>query len=509
MASPQPPPEPDASALRVEVDRLAGLDLTDYAAERRAAAHKQGVSLGDLERAVREARQRRAAAARAAQAATSNAPSVLTEMHLADAFVEAYAQRFYRWVQVWRRWHVWDGRVWAPDRTVHVFDAVRQHAKRWAEIGVHDRDRAMLGSRTTVAAVEALARGYPDISMVPEQWDVAPWLLNTPGGVVDLRTGATAPHDATLYMSKLTRGSVTAEPWWESAPRWRMFLHEMTGGNTDVQSYLQRFAGYACTGSAREHALAFMYGSGGNGKGTFANALEHALGDYAIALPEGFLAEQRGGDRHPTELSDLHGMRFAFASETEAGSRWNEVRLKTLTGGDRVRARSMHRDFFEFAPSHTLLVLGNHPPQLRSVDQAIRRRLQVVPLTHTAAEIDLELPDVLAAEADGVLSWAVEGARAWLEYGLCPPETVTAASESYFDAQDPIAEWIESSCTTSRTSCASPRDLYQSYASFVDGRGETVLSARRFGDELEKRGFARAKVTGGRRVHRGIDVVWE
>jgi len=304
------------------------------------------------------------------------------------------------------------------------------------------------------------------------------------------------------YMTKLTKGQPFGSEWWGRAPRWASFLGELTGGDLELQDYLQRLAGYGCTGSAREHALPFLLGPGGNGKGTFAGALIHALGDYGHAMPEGFLAEQHG-ERHPSELARLCGVRFAVASETEAGSAWNEARLKTLTGGDRIAAREMRQDFFEFEPSHTLIVLGNNAPTIRSVDDAIRRRIQVVPLTRRVQKPDLELPAKLAAEADGILTWAIAGAVAWIDGGLRPPRCVLDASATYFDSQDDLIEWIEQECTTGPERMGGPTALHGSYRRFMEERNQIPLGRKRFGNELEKRGFRRDKVN-EERVHLGI-----
>ena len=167
-------------------------------------------------------------------------------------------------------------------------------------------------------------------------------------------------------------------------------------------------AGYALTGVTHEHALFFACGTGGNGKSTFLNAIASCVGDYHRAAPIETFTESNN-DRHPTDLAGLRGARMVTAIETEEGRHWAESRIKTLTGGDKIAARFMRQDFFEYTPQFKLLIAGNHKPSLRSVDEAIRRRLHLIPFVVTIppAERDAELPDKLESERPGILAWMI------------------------------------------------------------------------------------------------------
>ena len=208
-------------------------------------------------------------------------------------------------------------------------------------------------------------------------------------------------------------------------------------------------AGYCLTGVTTEHALFFLYGTGANGKSVFANTLTEIMGDYAtVAAMDMFMATH--GDRHPTDMAGLRGARIVTSIETEQGSRWAESKLKALTGGDKITARFMRQDFFEFIPQFKLLIVGNHKPSIRNVDEAMRRRLHMIPFTVTIppAKRDRRLPDRLLAERDGILAWALRGCLEWQETGLRPPEAVMAATEDYFEAEDALGRWIEERCET-------------------------------------------------------------
>ena len=286
-----------------------------------------------------------------------------------------------------------------------------------------------IASAKTVAAVERLAKADRRIAATVDQWDADPWLLNTPGGVVDLRDGGYRLHNPADYITKI---SGTAPDPSRPIPHWLAFLERVTAADAELIAFLQRIAGYCLTGSTSEHALFFLYGTGSNGKSTFLNAITGVIGGYCRTAPiETFTASP--SDRHPTDLAGLRGARLVTAVETEEGRRWAESKIKALTGGDKIAARFMRQDFFEYTPQFKLLIAGNHKPGLRSVDEAIRRRLHLIPFTITipAEERDLGLPDKLKAEAPGILNWMIDGCLQWQQIGLAPPKVVTDATAAY------------------------------------------------------------------------------
>lgn len=174
----------------------------------------------------------------------------------------------------------------------------------------------------------------------------------------------------------------------------------------------------------------------------FVNTLFTLLGDYAANAPMDTFMESRG-DRHPTDLAGLRGARFVGATETEQGRRWNESKIKEITGGDRVSARFMRQDFFTYLPQFKLVIAGNHKPALRNIDEAMRRRLHLIPFTLTVPpeKRDKSLSTKLLQERDGILAWALEGCLAWQRDGLKPPKCVVDATDEYFDEEDTIGEF--------------------------------------------------------------------
>ena len=286
-------------------------------------------------------------------------------------------------------------------------------------------------------------------------------------------------------MTKIT--AVGPDGDWES---WHQFLDEVTDGDEELQLFLQRMAGYALSGNTSAHALFFLYGTGANGKSVLIDTIASVLGDYHRTAPiETFTASH--GDRHPTDLAGLRGARLVTAIETEEGRRWAEARIKQLTGGDKIAARFMRQDFFEFTPQFKLVIAGNHKPGLRSVDEAIRRRFHLVPFAVTipAERRDDTLKEKLTAEWPGILDWMIRGCLQWQEKGLAPPEAVTAATAAYLEAEDAIAAWIEECCEIEQDHWESSADLFSSWKMCAERAGENAGSAKRFGQALETRGI--------------------
>ena len=427
-------------------------------------------------------------------------PPEFSDESLALAYAEQYSDRL-RFVAAWSRWFVWDGARWLPDETLRAFDLARSIC-RAAAARCPAKYRKSLASASTVAAVASLARADRRLAATVDQWDGDPWALNTPDGVVDLRTGMMREHRREDYMTKVTAVSPGGD-----CPLFRSFLRDITGGDDALVAYLKRLAGYALTGSTREEQVTFLHGSGANGKSKFIGALAGMLGDYHRTAPIEAFSESHT-DRHPTELAMLRGARLVTASETQDGRRWAETRIKTLTGGDRIAARFMRQDFFEFQPTFKLVVVGNHKPGLRSVDESIRRRLHLVPFAVTIPpeKRDPDLGAKLKAEWPGILQWAIEGCLEWQRVGLAPPAAVLNATEGYLIDQDSVGQFVEERCVVGDPDdIEEVRVLYGAYKSWSQVTGEHAGSMTSFSQNLESRGFVRERHPRTRRkVFRGI-----
>jgi putative DNA primase/helicase len=423
-----------------------------------------------------------------------------TEDALALAFTRRY-HRDWRYVAAWGRWLVWDGQRWRNEDTLAATDLIRSVCRQTAVRAEDRKVAAKLASSGTVGGVERLARADRRHAATTDEWDADPWLLNTPGGVVDLKTGRMRANDRADRMTKIT----TATPRGE-CPQWRSFLSDVTGGDQNLQAYLQRMVGYALTGSTREHALFFLYGTGANGKSVFVNTLADILGDYATNAPMDTFMETRT-DRHPTDMAGLRGARFVAAIETEQGKRWAESKLKNLTGGDKIAARFMRQDFFEFFPQFKLFVAGNHKPAIRNIDEAMKRRLHLIPFTITVPpeKRDKHLQQKLLAERDGILAWALEGCLAWQRLGrLDPPQLVLDATDEYFEAEDALGRWMDERCLRVGTAKSLTAELFTDWKQWAEAAGEFVGSQKRFADLLLTRGLEKWRNGMGLRGFQGI-----
>ena len=265
----------------------------------------------------------------------------------------------------------WDGVRWQKDTTLHTFDRVR---------GLCEQAKTKVKA-TTVAAIERLAKADRRLAATTAQWDANCRVLNTAGddgaAAFDLHTGVGRDPDPLDYITKKTAAAAHRPG---PAPLW---THSSAASPTtiaELQGFLQRYVGYCCTGFTAEHVFVFAYGTGANGKSTFINTIAGILGDYAtVADMSTFIASNT--EHHPTDLAKLMGARLVVAQETQKGRRWDETKIKALTGGDKITARFMRQDFFDFVPTFKLFICGNHKPRLTSVDEAMRRRLLLVPFT--------------------------------------------------------------------------------------------------------------------------------
>ncbi|WP_230598364.1 phage/plasmid primase, P4 family [Xanthomonas albilineans] len=423
-----------------------------------------------------------------------------TEDALALAFTRRY-HRDWRYVAIWGRWLVWDGQRWRTEDTLAATDLIRSVCRHAAVHADNAKIATKLASAGTVSGVERLARADRRHAATTSEWDADPWLLNTPGGVVDLRTGRRRTHERADRMTKIT----TATPG-DGCPIWQKFLAEVTGQDNELQAYLQRMVGYALTGSTQEHALFFLYGTGANGKSVFVNTLATIFGDYAANAPMDTFMETRT-DRHPTDMAGLRGSRFVAAIETEQGRRWAESKLKNLTGGDKISARFMRQDFFEFFPQFKLFVAGNHRPAIRNIDEAMKRRLHLIPFTITvpAERRDKHLQEKLLNERDGILGWAVQGCLHWQRLGrLSPPQQVLQATEEYFEAEDALGRWINERCVRHANAKSLTAELFNDWKLWADDAGEFIGSQKRFADLLLNRGLEKWRNSTGLRGFRGV-----
>jgi putative DNA primase/helicase len=392
---------------------------------------------------------------------------------------------------------VWDGTRWKPDENETLMrrlalETARQLFAQAATLNDNQREawvKHSLSCERGAALKTAVefVKTVPGVKVTVKQLDRDPMLLNVENGTLDLNTGKLRPHNPLDLITKLA--PVTFDPTAE-CPRWLEFQRTICADDDDLIAFKQRAYGYTATGKTSEDALFIAYGSGANGKSTELDAVLGILGDYAnTAQFETFAVKKNEGVRN--DLADLVGARFVSASEGENRQRLAEGLVKQLTGGDVLKARFLHREFFRFKPEFKIWLATNHKPVINGTDGGIWRRIRLVPYSVTIApeKRDKRLREKLQAEKSGILNWILEGCKLWLEHGLGSAEAVTAATESYRQESDALLEFMTARCVVGEAHSELAGNLYAAYQHFCEESGEEAFSSTLFGRMLTERGY--------------------
>ncbi|MFO0919661.1 MAG: phage/plasmid primase, P4 family [Planctomycetaceae bacterium] len=432
-----------------------------------------------------------------------------------------------RYCSSMKKWFVWTGKRWTIDQAQSIPRWVRGCTdKLWESVEQINKDVGAdllnkmknwckyADSAQGIKNCIDVARSNTEVQLFPEHLDSNPWLLNCKNGTVDLKTGELTEHRREDMQTKITR--VAYDPDAE-CPVWERFILSVFGGNKDLVAYVQRLCGYWATGVIREQILPILWGSGSNGKTTFLNAIMDVLGrDYSMKAAQDFLMAKHG-DSHPTEKADLFGKRIVFCSETEEGRRLSESLVKELTGTERIRARRMREDFWEFEATHKVALVTNHKPVVTGGDHGIWRRIRLIefgvqfwdPHKGESGPPELrqdgELRERLMCEYPGILRWIIQGCQAWQVDGEMVPEFIKKQTEEYKGSQDIISQWMDECCDIRATASEKASDLYKSFRKYCESAGEYVISQKRFGGSLGDRGFK--KYEGKSFIYQGIELL--
>lgn len=391
------------------------------------------------------------------------------------------------------KWLSWDGSRWVmrPDDS-EAYQAAKQTIDAIQHNGDQRIARHILQSLSAnkLSAMVGLARRTRAMQVHVDQLDADGYSLNTPDGIVDLRTGNLLLPDPNAWHTKRT--GVGYDTAGGRPDGWLRFLDTTFGGDVELISYMQRLAGYAAMGVVSHHVLPFLLGAGQNGKTVFLEVLEMALGDYAIAAPATFLLERRS-EQHETEIARLRGARMVICSEIDQGSKFAEAKVKLLTGGDRLTARFMRQDHFDFTPSHTLFLMGNHQPTVEAGGPSFWRRLRLIPFMNRVPDSQKVsgLQQMLVRdEGPQILAWIVQGAVDVSRLGsLVDPPAVLQATEEYATEEDTLGRFVDECLKFgggdySRTQAAM---LSNTYTRWCRQNGEEELPTRVINRELSAR----------------------
>lgn len=417
-----------------------------------------------------------------------------TDYGNAERLVADYGPNL-RFCQPWKKWLCWNEKQWASDQTGEVVrlakatarriyreaaeieeDGPRKAAAKWA----HESERA-----ERIAAMVKLAQSEPGVPVLPNELDSDRWLLNCNNGTVDLRTGKLLPHQREHLITMLV--SVEYDPA-AKCPRWLRFLKEIFERHPDIIPFIQRAVGYSLTGDTREECLFLLWGIGRNGKGTFIKTVAAALGDYAGTADFSAFVHRHSDNGPRDDIANMMGKRFVSAQESREGAALAESLVKWLTGGDRVRARRLYENSYEFDPTHKIWLATNHKPIVRGTDPAFWSRIKLIPFEISfEGREDRTLKQTLLDESPGILAWAVKGCIEWQREGLNFPESVVRATQDYRHESDQVACFIWDCCVVGDFAQAKARPLYGAYRVWAEEAGEGILSETAFGSRVGER----------------------
>ncbi len=418
-----------------------------------------------------------------------------TDYYLATVFVEL-VKNTVRWSPQWG-WLQFDGRRWKrvseAEIISHAIDALTHYFLQLIPICGGEKRQVLFKiaykcqSKHKVHNAVEVAKGVLKVEI--SEFDTHPYLLNCLNGVVDLRTGELLPHDPKLMLTQLC--PVNYNPQAE-APQWEKFLRDVFLEDEQLVAFVQRALGYSLTGDTKEQVFFICWGNGANGKSTLLTTIQKILGDYAKSVArDALLKRERRGDSHPTAIADLVGCRFALLQETEEGKYLDASLVKALTGGDKIKARFMHKDYFEFTPNFKPWLCTNYKPIVTDTTYALWRRLILIPFRAVFDEKrrDPEMPQKLWQEKEGILAWLIRGCLRWQEEGLNPPPVVREATKAYQTEMDVIQQWLEDCCVADPHAITPLADLYDSYQKWCKEREEEPMSKRKFANRLTEKWY--------------------
>jgi putative DNA primase/helicase len=427
---------------------------------------------------------------------------IMTDAGAADAFSAAYGGQL---IYSNKQWYQKQKQVFVPIGEEIVQGIAKEFLQK--QLGgvssfMGGPPKACLSRGRTNATVELSRK---PLHVGPELIDGNKDVIGLPdGSLLKIgRDGIGITRDQSSIVTKRLGATFTQNA---SCPLWLNFLDRIFEGRTDVIRFIQRAVGYSLTASVEEQCLFILIGGGANGKSTFLGTLHHLFGEYATTIPMQSLMVQINGDKQGHDLASLVGKRFVSASEGEIGQKLAESKIKLMTGKDPISCRGLYKDFTVLYPQFKLWLMTNNLPTISGADEAIWRRIMVIPFNVTipAAERDKTLQEKLVAtELPGILNWAVEGLEGWYREGLNPPARVLQSTRNYRSEHDSVGQWIDGNCNQAPNLHSSMKDLYRSYQEFCENSALEAMPNTTFGKELTRRGFASVRHRNGN-ARRGL-----
>lgn len=507
--------------VHLPIDNPGG-DVTDFLAG--------GGTLADLERfAVDQSRQAVMPAEPMAKPMAETADGFpLTDLGNAERLLVRHGVDL-RYCVEWKCWLHWTGSYWQRDNGDHQvrrlavdtildltnvasYDQSPDITAQQRTALVRHSERSQ--SSRSISSMIDMARSRPGVIVSPGELDRDPWLVNFANVTYDLKSGHCTPPARSDLITKLIRWNGKPAVYdHEEPPRsqlWESFLRRVLP-DEEVRRFVQTAMGYSLIGTTSERIMIILYGSGKNGKSTFIEACQAAVGEYSLTVPSSlFLAsrEGRGGGSATPDIASLYRVRLVTSQETPEGGRLDESRVKWITGNDTISARNLYESPFTFEPTHTVWLSTNHRPIIRAGGEAIWDRMRPVPFLERirADEIRVDLKERLRGELHAIMAWIIEGARMYVEHGLTAPPAVLGATATYKEDSDWFGGFLESRCILSPHSIALAGQLHHAYNNWAVENNERPMTPTALGNTLRERGFISHKTGIGHRAWKGLSM---
>ncbi|MCY8509755.1 phage/plasmid primase, P4 family [Bacillus mojavensis] len=398
-------------------------------------------------------------------------------------------------------WLIWNGKMWEEDSkrqiealTAQTLRAIYGEAKA-TEDGYRKKqlnDWAKKCERRNIR-MNTILDTRPMVAVRKQELDSHKYLFNCENGVIDLKTGELLPHDRDFLFTKISSVAYQKDA---DCPNWKAFLEsifidEQGQPNYEIIDFMQKAIGYSLTGDTTEQVMFFLFGNGRNGKSTFINTVQQLLGDYGRQTNSDTFIKKKNDSSINNDIARLDGARFVSAVESEEGQQLSESLVKQITGGEKMSARFLRQEYFEFTPEFKVFFTTNHKPIVKGSDEGIWRRIRLVPFTVTIPKekVDKKLPQKLAAEMPGILRWAVEGCLKWQKEGLKEPEVIRKATEGYREDMDILGPFLAERCVIHPAAKIESKEIYKEYKNWCFENDDVELKNRAFYRQLEIRGF--------------------
>jgi putative DNA primase/helicase len=441
-------------------------------------------------------------------------PVQLTDTGNAELFAFVNVDKI-RYSHTSRKWLIWDGARWERDQTSAIQRMAKETLKRlWLHAGtIADEDRKLrIGKHALksqykgrIEAMVGLTQSERGIAVTDMELDSDPWLLNVKNGTLNLKTGTLHPHRREDLITKII--PVNFDPT-AKCPIWDGFLNEVMLGDVQQIRFVQKAIGYSLTGITSEQVIFILLGPGANGKSTLIRMIHLLLCDYALATSVDTFLKKGSGINN--DVARLKGARFVSAVEPENGRHLAEALVKQLTGEDKITARFLYAEWFDYDPTAKLFLAVNHKPKITGSDHAIWRRIRLIPFNYPIPpeKRDKEIVSKLSAELPGILRWAVEGCLLWQREGLEPPPTVKAATDDYRAEMDVLGDFIAECCETDPSAKTPFKDIYNKYRLWSIANNEDHLDQKELARGLSERGFTMGRTGTLGRFRSGIRLKW-